>query len=505
MARVRQYIVAALLLLAGAAGASTIGSQAGPCDNFFFSPDTLAAEMGPQRPDPQPAIPTLLPQDAGHPQSTIALQGIRMDRNPQSTDVAAITQQALDQLTAGHVDEAESLAMSLLSQQTSCDGDPQASGDPQSADNPQSNGRAWAIVAAARERAGRHASALRAYRLFLASCPDAQTRQYITQRIDACQDALHAADVASARRSARTDASPDDQAAPEPAASATTSQPACDRSFSAQQLRELAKVEQEFSVESSEHFVVHARNSRLAKLVTKEAETALGRICSDLLAGTEYPHSVEIYVYSDHDDYLAHATDAPEWSGGAFTFQARDGQTIRRISLTQLDKCGKFATIMLDRVLPHEMCHLVVAEYFGDATCPLFLNEGLAMLAETGVDNERVALAGAALAGKEKIKLDQLFVKGRQDMEAGGVKPEVFYAESYSFLSYLHTRLTRKQFGAFVEHLKDGCTVADSLQRALFVPADDSFIPQLWSAWTEVAISQAQDLHAIKGDLSMPD
>jgi hypothetical protein len=144
-----------------------------------------------------------------------------------------------------------------------------------------------------------------------------------------------------------------------------------------------------------------------------------------------------------------------------------------------------------------------VTEYFGDAACPLFLNEGLAMLAETGVDNERVALAGAALAGKEKIKLDQLFIKQRQDMDVGGDKPEVFYAESYSFLSYLHTRLTRKQFGAVVEHLKDGCTVADSLQRALFVPADDSFIPQLCSAWTEVAISQAQDLHALKGDLAI--
>lgn len=495
MATVNQHIVVALLLVAGAAaaGADTTSEQ---------------NEAGSTSAPSQTVPPAELPQSASQPND------------------AAIFQQAIDLLTAEKFDQAETLAMSLVSQPATAanlqvPSDLQSPDNPQSAksssavaDNPQSDPpcRAWAIVAAARERAGKHASALRAYRLFLATCQDAQTRQYITQRIDACQDALaqtrgtkglRAVDAPVATATPAGDAS--GQAAPQPAPNVPTSQPSADHSFSAERLQQLAKVEQDFSVESSEHFVVHARNPRLAKLVTGEAEAALGRICSDLLAGTEYSHSVEIYVYSDHSDYLAHATDAPEWSGGAFTFQVKDGQVIRKISLTQLDKDGKFATIMFQRVLPHEMCHLVLTEYFGDATCPLFLNEGLAMLAETGVDNERVALAGAALAGKQQIKLDQLFVKQRQDMDTGAVRPEVFYAESYSFLSYIHTRLTRKQFGAFVEHLKDSCTVADSLQRALFVPTDDAFVPQLWSAWTEVAISQAQDLHAVKGDLSIRD
>jgi hypothetical protein len=500
MAKTKPYIFAALLLasLAAAAAAHTMPAQSEACDSFLLSQDTLAAELNPQSP-----TPSLQSPDA---------------RNPQSPDVATVTQQALDQLAADNYDQAEALAMSLIAQPNASADNPSSSdnpdssdnpqsassspamaANPQSPDNPQSNDRAWAIVAAARERAGKHASALRAYRLFLASCQDPQTRQYITQRIDACKDAL--ARVAGVGVAGVPPASAELQSP----SNIPATQPSVGHCLSPNQLRELAKIEQEASVESSEHFVVHARNPLLAKLVTKDAEAALARICSDLLAGAEYPHSVEIYVYCDHDDYLAHAADAPEWSGGAFTFEVKDGQPTRKISLTQLDKDGKFAAIMLDRVLPHEMCHLVMAEYFGDAACPLFLNEGLAMLAETGVDNERIALAGAALAGKKQIKLDQLFVKQRQDMDSGAVKPEVFYAESYSFLSYLHARLTRKQFGAFVEHLKDGCTVADSLQRALFVPADDSFIPQLWSAWTEVAIAQAQDLHALKGDLSMRD
>ena len=356
-------------------------------------------------------------------------------------------QQALSSLEKGQYEEAERKGLALAT-------------DPVNA-----TPRAWAIVAAARQRRGKRALAARAYRLFLASCDCLATQQFTLSQIRACLQA--------------------DQ-------KAKTPRPPSKR-LGKEAIRKLAEVHDTVYTESTEHFVVRARNPALAKLLAAESEVALDRICRVILAGQAYPHSVRIDVWPDHDHYLAHAADAPEWAGGSFRLASAKGVTTRQIDLTQRDKEGRFATIMLDRVLPHEMCHLVVKEYFGDAAFPLFLSEGLAMMAESGVENDRVALAGKTVAGKAKIALDDLFVRRRYDVE----KPAVFYAESYSFVEFLHTRMTDQQLRALLEHVKGGCTVTDALQRSLYLPADESFLPALASAWEDHAIEQAQYLSAL--------
>jgi hypothetical protein len=214
-----------------------------------------------------------------------------------------------------------------------------------------------------------------------------------------------------------------------------------------------------------------------------------------ILGGRDDPHYVEINVWADQDDYIAHADDAPEWAGGNFSVQSRHGVTTRRIDLTQRDARGRFAVIMLDRVLPHEMCHLVVHEYFGDAACPLFLNEGLAMLAECEVDNQRVIVAGTTLAGGEPLSLRDLFARERHNMG----EPGTFYAASFSFVEFLHSRMTEDQFTEFLAHVKDGCFVCDAIQRALCSPDTPTFPTDLESAWQSHAILQAQITRALAG------
>jgi len=325
--------------------------------------------------------------------------------------------------------------------------------------------RAWAIVAAARQRRGARALAARAYRLFLATCDRPPLQQYALRQLQLCEQAP---------------ARPHVPVAPS-------------KRLGAEVLAGLAEVHDRTWTESSEHFIVKTRNPQLARIVAAEAEVALDRICRVILAGQEYPHSVTIHVWTDHKDYRGHAEDAPEWSGGSFRFAVTDGVTTRRIDLTQRDEHGRFAAIMLDRVLPHEMCHLVLQEYFGDAPCPLFLNEGLAMLAESEADTARIALAGRAIPGKAELALQGLFVCRRYEIE----QPAVFYAESFSFVEFLHGRTTPQQFRAFLEHVKSGCTTADALQRSLYLPVSESFVPALASAWEDHAIEQAQYLEAL--------
>ncbi len=333
-------------------------------------------------------------------------------------------QDALDRLRVGQAAQAEQAAVALAQAQS-----PEAS-------------RAWLVVAAARQQLHQYDSAQEAYKNFLTTCNSGSLREYAVRQIESCRQAA-----------AKT-------------GPLTPPSQKLDQAHRA----ELAKVEQEIRTESSDHFVVRSHNAKLSKLIVVEAEAALTRICKLILGGQDYPNTVEIYIWTDHQDYASHAQDAPEWSGGSYSFATKDGLIGRRIDLMQLDDRGRFNVLMLDRVLPHEMSHLVTREYFGDAPCPLFLNEGMAMLSESVVDNSRLLLAGAALAGEKKIPLEELFLQTRQDLQ----DVNVFYAESYSLAGYIHSRLSPAQFKALLEAVKNGCTMDDALHRVLYMPQDNS-------------------------------
>lgn len=326
--------------------------------------------------------------------------------------------------------------------------------------------RAWLIVATARERLGRLDEAVEAYREFMSMCADPVERAFAADRIRRCR-----------RRSRRT--GPD--------------KPASER-LSPAALARLAKVEERTYTESSEHFVVRARNAELARVVARQSEAALQRICGTLLAGQEYPHTVDVYVWPDIAEYRRHATSATEWAGGSFRLaRDDDGFMVRRIDLTQCDDRRRFDPVTLDRVLPHEMCHLVLAELFGGAHCPLAVNEGLAMMAEATVHNGRIRLAGAALATRTGIDLPALLRLDR--CHEGNV--DVFYAESYSLMTFMHSRLTGAQFRDTLTHLKAGLPLDEALQRALYVPPDEEFLTRLERSWRLEAVRQSQFLQAL--------
>lgn len=361
-------------------------------------------------------------------------------------------QSALEQLAADNPVQAEQLAAELVASAPSVP-------------------RAQLVLAAARQRQGKLRQAAEDFQKALADCRDEPERRYAQAQIARCQAGAQ-------------------HLPPPPPPSAWLTD---------EDKRDLAKVADEVFTESSEHFVVHARNSRLSKLVAQQAEDALRRICQVILPGQVYPHSVTIHVWPDQRQFQLNATNSPEWAGGSFSLSVRDGVASRRIDLTQRTEANELAVMMLDRVLPHEMCHLVVQESFGDSPCPLFLNEGLAMMSEYRPSPERLILAGAALAGDAGIPLSDLFATGRHSL----TDPAVFYAESYSLLSYLHGRLTTKQFRGFLDNVKNGCTASDALQRALLVPHDGQFVLKLAAAWQDYAILDAKFLRALQEDSAM--
>jgi hypothetical protein len=357
-----------------------------------------------------------------------------------------MVQEALVELEAGHYDAAELLALAV-------------------ADEPgeEENWRAWIIAAAARRYKGRSAHAAEAYRRFASNCTDTRMRVYALNSMRRCEQAQRSVPAA-------------------PSAN-----------LSEEDLAALGDVDEEYHVETSAHFVVRTRNAALAKLLVFHAERALERVRSLVLGRREYPHVVDIVVWPDEESFAANAQHAPEWSGGSFVFSMNDGLVTRRIDLTQLNEGGEFATVMLDSVLPHELSHLVLSEFFGDASCPLMINEGLAMLAEWRRDENRMILAAVSLAGQADRELSALLLVNREQLDA----PTRFYAQSYSFMSFLHDRLSDRQFHDFLRHLQGGCTVADALQRALYTPMDEEFVTRLAVAWEDYTLAHAQYLRAL--------
>jgi hypothetical protein len=366
---------------------------------------------------------------------------------PSTADEAPDLHTALELLADGRLAEAEAMAAALASE-------------------PGGNARAWAIVGSARERDGRPDAAADAYQEFLPSCSDSASRRFALGRL---RQSLHAAQS--------------------PAAVSPPSERLTD-----EQRRDLAHVGAAVVAESSEHFVVRARNAQLARLVALEAEASLARICGSLLGGQEFPHSVDIYIWPTRQEFLRHAQDAAEWAGGSFSVRMEEGLAVRRIDLTQRDGDGRFWGEMLDRVLPHELCHLVLREYFGDAPNPLALNEGLAMIAEQGTHHDRVMQAGMLAARDGAMSLDELLELDRHEVG----DPSLFYAQSFSFVQFLHSRLSPGQVRQLLDDVRGGCTVADALTRALCIPPREEFMAQLDAAWAEHAQESAQFLQALE-------
>lgn len=378
--------------------------------------------------------------------TVVAMTAIAGDDGPgEVSDI----QKALSLLERGKFEKAEQAAFDL-------------------ATNPDApNCRAWLIVANARRNQGKYGKAIKAYKNFLESCESTELREFVLRQINLCHNAV--------KKKA------------EPVLPSST--------LTKNDLKELAEVSNESSIEVTEHFVIHTSNAKLAEILAIQAEKALARICHVILAGQQYSHSVDIYVWPDLKTYAENAENAPDWSGGRFTLSNSNGVVTRRIDLTQMDEKGNFSAVMLDRILPHEMCHLVLSEYFGNSPFPLVLSEGLAMLAESQIDNRRLILAGTALASDQKIPLSELLATQRYEIE----NPMIFYAEAFSLMQFVHSRLSGQQFRDLLTNIKGGQTFIDAIQRALYSPLSKSFMEDFTLAWEDYAIVHAQFLHALEG------
>jgi hypothetical protein len=180
------------------------------------------------------------------------------------------------------------------------------------------------------------------------------------------------------------------------------------------------------------------------------AVSALGRLSKDIGITTTKP--VDIYIYANTNDLKDAVLYAPSWVGG----QAFPESNIVIIGVTpdQLD-WGKSTEA-------HELTHVLVGHLTFSCLSfmPTWLNEGLAMYGEGGVQPAEQTQFDQAKANNQLPSLRSLI--GGFSEEAS--RATLSYTEAYSVVDFMIKTYGQNKMLSLLEDLKNGQTMDDALQ-----------------------------------------
>jgi hypothetical protein len=170
------------------------------------------------------------------------------------------------------------------------------------------------------------------------------------------------------------------------------------------------------------------------------------------------PGSVHIFVYpSEAELRTALNLAGYEWAGG----QARPELGAILVGVSD----GPTARGELERLIPHELTHLMVYEATGQTLnrVPAWLNEGLATLNEGRPDPERQALVEQALADNSLFPLDALCAPFPSDQNDA----RLAYAQSASVVSYLQEEYGNQTIRDLLAAYADGASCEAGITKTL--------------------------------------
>ena len=180
------------------------------------------------------------------------------------------------------------------------------------------------------------------------------------------------------------------------------------------------------------------------------AAQALVRLSQDVGVTTDSP--VDIYIYASSTDLQDAILYAPSWAGGkAFP---ENNIVIIGISPDQLD-WGK-------GVEAHELTHVLVGHLIFSCLgfIPNWLNEGLAMVGQGGVEAASQAQFDQAKAANQLPSLRSL--NGAFSAEA--TRADLSYTEAYGVVDFMIKTYGQDKMTALLLDLKNGQTIDQALQ-----------------------------------------
>lgn len=182
--------------------------------------------------------------------------------------------------------------------------------------------------------------------------------------------------------------------------------------------------------------------------VLEVLESAYNEVGNDL---NFYPDTVvSVMLYTDRD--FAEITRSPDWAGGLY-----DGKI--RIPLGGVSRM----TPELKAVLYHEYSHVAV-HFLTRGRCPVWLNEGLAEIAERRHHDPPLAALAAAIQDEKPIAFASL------EASFAGLSREeakLAYEQSYSLTAYIVEQYHWYKMAELLAALGDGRSMEESVRAVL--------------------------------------
>ncbi|MDD4889813.1 MAG: tetratricopeptide repeat protein [Phycisphaerae bacterium] len=315
--------------------------------------------------------------------------------------------------------------------------------------------RVQMLLATACERTGQLAAARDLYVATLAGKPDARIEALANERI-----------ARLARR---------------PVVRVTTapSAPAAQAELTPEQVAAMSVIYPEATRKKTDHFDITTNNPVLADLLAQSAEAALERVRRTVLGDALFPHRVELTVYANQAAFRK-AQATADWAGGGFLYAPQSDGSVRRVvMLYQVDEENRFRTSLLARELPHELAHVALKEFFGQAACPLWLEEGLATAAEFDGGRSTSDRMAELLSRQAATPLAEMIDQANGEVD----RPAAFYIQAASWTRFLRANLSDGQMKRFLAQLKEGQKPSVALGRSLVLDDRPGWLGSIEDRW----------------------
>ncbi len=197
------------------------------------------------------------------------------------------------------------------------------------------------------------------------------------------------------------------------------------------------------------------------------AQTALSKLAAN--TGAELESAVKLYIYASATDLQGAMINPQDWTGGV-AYSQYGTITIGINPDTELE-WGK-------RTISHELTHLVTYQVTKNPynELPTWLNEGLAMFSQGGLDASFAAALAIAEEGHTLITVRSLC----SQFSAYADQAILAYAESYEIVTYLITEYGRDKMFELLSVFEQGSGYDEALQSVYGFDMD--VLNTLWQA-----------------------
>jgi len=233
-----------------------------------------------------------------------------------------------------------------------------------------------------------------------------------------------------------------------------------------------------WNTKKSEHFIVYSQDSSLSYIdeLINKVESYYTSITEELgftrfQGFWTWDNRAKIYLFKDALEYQK-ATNQPKWSGAEANVITREIYTYKGME------------DFLDRILPHELGHVIFREFVGfKRNLPLWLDEGVVSYLEKGQKKERLKIVKILAKTSSFMPLDELGKVNRYNVITM-TAPEFFYAEATSIIDFLISAYGKEQFLEFCRRLRD-LRVDQDWKLVLFEIYDFKDIPDMNEKWVK--------------------